>query len=159
MAIKKAQTGTAVKKTVAPKPIAPKAKGMQRAFKYNAPLKTETASAQTGKSVKKTAPSKPVAKPAAKKLGNNALIPGMGLSPAFPKETESISAKVGKSVKKYQMGGYVSNEFAAKSVAKSKPKSKIVDSEIKTKKGKDIYAFEGKKGMLAKSGTKLKNKK
>ena len=61
-------------------------------------------------------------------------------------------AKNGKSVKKYQMGGFVSNEFAAKSISKPKAKSRIIDSPIKTSRGKDINAFQGKKGMLAKDG-------
>ena len=64
----------------------------------------------------------------------------------------SRSAKSGTSVKKYQMGGFVSNEFAAKSSVKAKPKSKFIDSPIKTTRGKDINAFQGKKGMLAKNG-------
>jgi len=69
-----------------------------------------------------------------------------------------VIAKKGATIKKAQMGGYVSNEFAAKSISKPKAKSRIVDSSIKTSKGKDIYAFQGKKGMLAKSGASMKNK-
>ena len=77
---------------------------------------------------------------------------------ATPKEIKkyglsgSRSAKSGTSINKYQMGGFVSNEFAAKSSVKAKPKSKFIDSPIKTTRGKDINAFQGKKGMLAKSG-------
>ena len=71
-----------------------------------------------------------------------------------------VIAKKGTVIKKAQMGGFVSNEFAAKSIskpkAKAKPKTKYVDSPIKTSKSKDIYAFQGKKGMLAKSGASLK---
>ena len=49
---------------VKPKPAPPKAKGMQRAFKYNFPLNVETASAQNGAKVKdktavKVTPKKP----------------------------------------------------------------------------------------------------
>lgn len=70
-----------------------------------------------------------------------------------------VIAKKGTSVKKYQMGGFVSNEFASKSQkfpAKTKPTSnaKLLDSSIK--KGKAINAYQGKKGMLAKSGTTMK---
>lgn len=81
---------------------------------------------------------------------------------ATPKEIKkyglsgSRSAKSGTSINKYQMGGFVSNEFAAKSSIKAKPKSKFIDSPIKTTRGKDINAFQGKKGMLAKSGAKMK---
>jgi hypothetical protein len=154
--IKKAQTGAAVKKTVIKakakvKPAAKKLKEAPEEWKYKNLSKTETATAQVGKSIKKA--------PASKARINMA-VPGMGLPSGNPKKVETASAKTGKSVKKYQMGGYVSNEFAAKTAFKAKPKTKtkFVDSEIKTKKGKDIYAFEGKKGMLAKSGAKLKNK-
>ena len=34
-------------------------------------------------------------------------------------------------------------------------KSKIVDSPMKPKPGKSIYAFQGKKGMLAKNGKSM----
>jgi hypothetical protein len=152
ISIKKAQTGAAVKKTVIKAKVKPAAKKLKEApeeWKYKNLSKTETATAQVGKTVKK-AP--------ASKARINTLLPGMGLPSGNPKKVETASAKSGKSVKKYQMGGFVSNEFAAKSAFKAKPKTKFVDSEIKTKKGKDIYAFEGKKGMLAKSGTKLKKK-
>ena len=98
--MKKAQTGTAVKKTVTPKTVTPKtavpkttpkkAKGMQRAFKYNPPLKVETESAQNGKSVKKT----PV-----KNSRINTALPGMGLPPAIPKKVETASAKSGAKLK------------------------------------------------------------
>jgi hypothetical protein len=67
-----------------------------------------------------------------------------------------VIAKKGATIKKAQMGGVVSNEFAAKSISKPKAKSRIVDSPIKTSKRKDIYAFQGKKGMLAKSGATVK---
>ena len=69
-----------------------------------------------------------------------------------------VIAKKGAVIKKAQMGGFVSNEFAAKSISKpkAKPKTKYVDSPIKTSKSKDIYAFQGKKGMLAKSGASVK---
>jgi hypothetical protein len=69
-----------------------------------------------------------------------------------------VIAKKGASVKKYQMGGFVSNEFAAKSISKPKTKSKpkFIDSPIKTVKSKNINAFQGKKGMLAKSGVSMK---
>jgi hypothetical protein len=70
-------------------------------------------------------------------------------------------ARSGSTVKKAQMGSFVSNEFAAKNrlfPANPKPKStsntKLLDSSIK--KGKGINAFQGKKGMLAKSGTSMK---
>jgi hypothetical protein len=71
-------------------------------------------------------------------------------------------AKSGSSIKKAQ-NGYKSNpgfnELASKSQkfpAKSKPTSntKLLDSSIK--KGKAINAYQGKKGMLAKSGTSMK---
>jgi hypothetical protein len=152
MSIKKAQTGAAVKKTVIKAKVkseAKKLKEVPREWKYENLSKKETATAQVGKSIKKTT---------APKARINMAVPGMGLPSGNPKKVETASAKSGKSVKKYQMGGFVSNEFAAKSAFKAKPKTKFVDSEIKTKKGKDIYAFEGKKGMLAKSGTKLKKK-
>ena len=69
-----------------------------------------------------------------------------------------VIAKKGATVKKYQMGGFVSNEFAAKSISKPKTKSKpkFIDSPIKTVKSKNINAFQGKKGMLAKSGVSMK---
>ena len=69
-----------------------------------------------------------------------------------------VIAKKGAVVKKYQMGGFVSNEFAAKSISKPKTKSKpkFIDSPIKTVKSKNINAFQGKKGMLAKSGVSMK---
>ncbi len=70
-------------------------------------------------------------------------------------------AKSGSTVKKAQMGSFVTNEFAAKNrafPANPKPKStsntKLLDSSIK--KGKAINAFQGKKGMVAKSGTSVK---
>jgi hypothetical protein len=67
-----------------------------------------------------------------------------------------VIAKKGASVKKYQMGGFVSNEFAAKSMSKPKPTSnmKLLDSSIK--KGKAINAYQGKKGRVAKSGVSMK---
>jgi hypothetical protein len=69
-----------------------------------------------------------------------------------------VIAKKGATVKKAQMGGFVSNEFAAKSISKPKIKSKpkFIDSPIKTVKSKNINAFQGKKGMLAKSGVSMK---
>ena len=70
-------------------------------------------------------------------------------------------AKSGTNVKKAQMGSFVTNEFAAKNrafPASPKPKStsntKLLDSSIK--KGKAINAYQGKKGMVAKSGTSMK---
>jgi hypothetical protein len=70
-------------------------------------------------------------------------------------------AKSGTLVKKAQMGSFVTNEFAAKNrafPASPKPKStsntKLLDSSIK--KGKAINAYQGKKGMVAKSGTSMK---
>ena len=70
-------------------------------------------------------------------------------------------AKSGTLVKKAQMGSFVTNEFAAKNRAfpaspKPKPTSntKLLDSSIK--KGKAINAYQGKKGMVAKSGTSMK---
>ncbi len=77
---------------------------------------------------------------------------------SYPKPNK---AKSGSTVKKAQMGSFVTNEFAAKNrafPANPKPKStsntKLLDSSIK--KGKAINAFQGKKGMLAKSGTSMK---
>ena len=75
---------------VKPKPAPPKAKGMQRVFKYNPPLKVETESAQNGKSVKKI----PV-----KNSRINTALPGMGLPPAIPKKVETASAQNGAKVK------------------------------------------------------------
>ena len=70
-------------------------------------------------------------------------------------------AKKGATVKKAQMGSFVTNEFAAKNRAfpanpKPKPTSntKLLDSSIK--KGKAINAYQGKKGMVAKSGASMK---
>ena len=70
-------------------------------------------------------------------------------------------AKKGATVKKAQMGSFVTNEFAAKNrafPASPKPKStsntKLLDSSIK--KGKAINAYQGKKGMVAKSGASMK---
>lgn len=58
-------------------------------------------------------------------------------------------AKNGSSMSKYEMGGYVSN-------SKPKAKSTIVAKPIKITKGRNINAYQGKKGMLAKSGTTIK---
>jgi hypothetical protein len=115
--------------------------------------------AQTGVTAKKTLVKKsPTKKTSTKtKSSINTLYPGPGDINMIMRKKDRIStemSKNGKSVKKAQMGGFVSNEFGAKSIAKPKPK--LVDSKIKPKK--DIYAFQGKKGMLAKSGTNLKKK-
>jgi hypothetical protein len=69
-----------------------------------------------------------------------------------------VIAKKGATIKKAQMGGYVSNEFAAKSISKpkSKVKPKFIDSPINASKSKNINAYQGKKGMLAKSGKSMK---
>jgi hypothetical protein len=54
--------------------------------------------------------------------------------------------------KKMQTGGKVT----VKNKTVSTPmKSKIVDSPMKPKPGKSIYAFQGKKGMLAKNGKSM----
>lgn len=115
-----------------------------------------TTKTQAAATTKKT-PAKKT--PVKSKSTNKTLYPGPGDINMILRKKERIStemSKNGKSVKKAQMGGFISNEFGAKSIAKSKAKPKLVDSKIKPKK--DIYAFEGKKGMLAKSGTKLKKK-
>jgi hypothetical protein len=117
--------------------------------------------AQAGATTKKTLVKKSPAKKTSTKTKSsiNTLYPGPGDINMILRKKERIStemSKNGKSVKKAQMGGFVSNEFGAKSIAKSKPKPKLMDSKIKPKK--DIYAFQGKKGMLAKSGTNLKKK-
>ena len=70
-----------------------------------------------------------------------------------------VIAKKGATVKKAQMGSFVTNEFAAKNrafPANPKPTSntKLLDSSIK--KGKAINAYQGKKGMVAKSGASMK---
>jgi hypothetical protein len=114
--------------------------------------------AQTGVTTKKTPAKKVLTKNKAKV--NESLPAGMNFNPNLNLRKEdkikTEMSKNGKSVKKAQMGGFISNEFGAKSLAKSKPKAKLMDSKVKTKK--DIYAFEGKKGMLAKTGAKLKKK-
>ena len=121
--------------------------------------------AQTGVTAKKTLVKKSPTKKTSTKTSTktkssiNTLYPGPGDINMIMRKKDRIStemSKNGKSVKKAQMGGFVSNEFGAKSIAKPKPKPKLVDSKIKPKK--DIYAFQGKKGMLAKSGTNLKKK-
>lgn len=145
MAIKKAQTGAAVKKTVAPKakpvvkPAAKKLKEVPREWKYtndpydvNNPKSSQFSTAQAGKTVKKT----PVSNPRI-----NMAVPGMGLPPANPKKIESMSARSGKTVKKYQMGGFVSNEFAAKHAVK-KPATKST-SKPSTKKGGNNMLIPG----------------
>ena len=159
--MKKAQTGTAVKKTVTPKTAAPKttpkkAKGMQRAFKYNPPLKVETASAQNGKSVKKT----PV-----KNSRINTALPGMGLPPAIPKKVETASAKHGAkmNMKKAKSGlgmksvksGYDDNSDVTRAdfVAIGKGTAKSG-----TKMKKAMSGYGGKAASMApmKSGGKMK---
>jgi len=109
---------------------------------------------KNGKTVKKAQTGKIVKKTKTSNLPMNTILPGMGIPNSAPKKVITSSAKVGKSVKKYQMGGFVSNEFAAKNTIKPTSNTKLVDSSIK--KGKAINAFQGKKGMLAKSGTSMK---
>jgi hypothetical protein len=107
MAIKKAQTGAAVKKTViktkvttkpAVKPAAKKLKEVPAKWKYtndpydvNNPKSSQVGSAQVGKSIKKTT---------APKARINMAVPGMGLPPANPKKVETASAKSGAKLKK-----------------------------------------------------------